>query len=48
MNEFIVMILLDRNLDLTTMLQHTWVYHAFIHNSFELKLNRIIIPVSSA
>ena len=41
----IVLILLDRNMDLTPMLSHSWTYQSLIHDVLEMKLNRIIIEV---
>ncbi|TPX32642.1 hypothetical protein SmJEL517_g04337 [Synchytrium microbalum] len=37
-----VLILLDRNMDLTTMLQHTWTYSTLVHDILEMKLNRVV------
>ncbi|KAI8816681.1 Sec1-like protein [Fimicolochytrium jonesii] len=38
-----VLIILDRNLDLTTMLNHTWTYQTLVHDIFDMKLNRVAI-----
>ncbi|KAJ3074874.1 Vesicle trafficking between the ER and Golgi [Podochytrium sp. JEL0797] len=38
-----VLILLDRNLDLASMLSHTWTYSTLVHDLLDLKLNRVII-----
>lgn len=38
-----VLILLDRNMDLTPMLSHSWTYQSLIHDVLEMKLNRITI-----
>ncbi|KAI8074947.1 Sec1-like protein [Gongronella butleri] len=38
-----VLILLDRNMDLTPMLSHSWTYQALIHDVLSLKLNRITL-----
>lgn len=35
-----LLVLLDRNLDLATMLHHTWTYQALSHDVFDLQLNR--------
>ncbi|TPX37854.1 hypothetical protein SeMB42_g06838 [Synchytrium endobioticum] len=37
-----VLILLDRNMDLTSMLQHTWTYSTLVHDVLEMKLNRVV------
>ncbi|TPX72873.1 hypothetical protein SpCBS45565_g00063 [Spizellomyces sp. 'palustris'] len=38
-----VLIILDRNLDLTMMLNHTWTYATLVHDIFDMKLNRVTI-----
>ena len=38
--------LLDRNMDLTTMLNHTWTYSTLVHDLLNMKLNRVVIFVS--
>ncbi|KAI9330430.1 Sec1-like protein [Obelidium mucronatum] len=38
-----VLILLDRNLDLGSMLNHTWTYSTLVHDLLDLKLNRVVI-----
>ncbi|KAH8739600.1 hypothetical protein FG386_001157 [Cryptosporidium ryanae] len=38
-----VLILLDRNADLSSMVNHTWIYQGLIHDIYSLKLNRITI-----
>ncbi|KAI9321083.1 Sec1-like protein [Dichotomocladium elegans] len=38
-----VLILLDRNMDLTPMLSHSWTYQSLIHDVLEMNLNRITI-----
>ncbi|CEL95466.1 unnamed protein product [Vitrella brassicaformis CCMP3155] len=40
-----VLIILDRDIDLSVMIQHTWTYQALIHDVFEFKLNRVTVPV---
>ena len=42
-----LLILLDRNFDLTTPLHHTWTYQALIHDVFDLKLNRVDVDTST-
>jgi len=41
-----VLVLLDRNIDLAIMLQHTWTYQPLVHDLLELKLNRVQVEVS--
>ncbi|KAH8583636.1 Sec1 family [Cryptosporidium sp. chipmunk genotype I] len=43
-----VLILLDRDIDLSTMINHSWIYQGLIHDIYNLKLNRITIddPIS--
>ncbi|KAI9019245.1 Sec1-like protein [Phycomyces nitens] len=38
-----VLILLDRSMDLTPMLSHSWTYQALIHDVLSMNLNRITI-----
>ncbi|RUS30570.1 Sec1-like protein [Jimgerdemannia flammicorona] len=38
-----VLIILDRNMDLTTMLSHSWTYQALVHDILDMRLNRITI-----
>lgn len=38
-----VLILLDRNVDLTPMLSHSWTYQSLVHDVLNMKLNRITI-----
>ena len=38
-----ILLLLDRNFDLATPLHHTWTYQALIHDTLDLKLNRVEI-----
>ncbi|EEA08152.1 Sec1 family protein [Cryptosporidium muris RN66] len=42
-----VLILLDRDIDLSVMINHTWIYEGLIHDVYNLKLNRISIPDES-
>lgn len=37
--------LLDRDLDLATMLSHTWTYEAMAHDLLELRLKKLVVPV---
>ena len=38
------MVLVDRNIDLSTPLHHTWTYQALTHDLLGLSLNRISLP----
>ncbi|KAK7473630.1 hypothetical protein BaRGS_00035108 [Batillaria attramentaria] len=38
-----LLVVLDRNLDLATMLHHTWTYQALTHDVLDLRLNRVEI-----
>ncbi|KAI9000221.1 Sec1-like protein [Gaertneriomyces semiglobifer] len=38
-----VLIILDRNLDLTTMLSHTWTYAPLVHDILDMKLDRVTV-----
>ncbi|CAL1541171.1 unnamed protein product [Lymnaea stagnalis] len=38
-----LLVILDRNLDMATMLHHTWTYQALAHDVLDLKLNRVEI-----
>ncbi len=38
-----LLLLIDRNFDLATPLHHTWTYQAVLHDTMDLKLNRIEI-----
>ena len=42
----IVLILLDRDFDLGTMVLHSWTYQALIHDLFDIKLNQVHFAVS--
>lgn len=43
-----LLVILDRNMDMTTPLHHTWTYQALAHDVLDLKLNRVrIIETSS-
>ncbi|XP_046367606.1 sec1 family domain-containing protein 1-like [Haliotis cracherodii] len=42
-----LLVLLDRNLDLATMLHHTWTYQALCHDVLDFKLNRVEIEETS-
>jgi sec1 family domain-containing protein 1 len=38
-----VLILLDRNVDLTAMLSHSWTYQSLVHDVLSMKLNKITV-----
>ncbi|KAJ2743044.1 Vesicle trafficking between the ER and Golgi [Coemansia sp. BCRC 34301] len=38
-----VLVLLDRDIDLGSMLMHSWTYQALIHDLYNIKLNQIVI-----
>ncbi|SOS78995.1 Sec1 family protein, putative [Plasmodium sp. gorilla clade G1] len=38
-----LLILADRQIDLSVMIQHAWTYQALIHDVFDIKLNKITI-----
>lgn len=40
-----VLIILDRNTDLTVPLHHTWTYQALVHDLLNLNLNRVQVEV---
>eukprot|EP00842_Homolaphlyctis_polyrhiza_P004965 jgi/Hompol1/546/HPOL_005000-RA len=40
-----VLVLMDRNIDLSTLLSHTWTYSTLVHDILDLKLNRVAIVV---
>ncbi|KAG4304443.1 hypothetical protein PORY_002153 [Pneumocystis oryctolagi] len=40
-----VLIILDRTIDLVSMLSHSWTYQSLINDVFEMKLNRITVDV---
>ncbi|OZJ05627.1 hypothetical protein BZG36_01526 [Bifiguratus adelaidae] len=43
-----VLIILDRQLDLTPMLSHSWTYQALIHDVMDFRLNRITMTASDS
>eukprot|EP00127_Corallochytrium_limacisporum_P003969 Clim_evm18s156 gene=Clim_evmTU18s156 len=40
-----VMIITDREMDLATMLHHTWTYQALVHDVLDLNLNRVNVGI---
>ena len=41
----LVLVILDRNVDLISMLSHSWTYQALVHDVLDMKLNRVIVQV---
>ena len=39
-----VLLILDRNVDLTSVISHGWTYQALLSDCFSMKLNRVIVP----
>jgi hypothetical protein len=39
-----VLLILDRNVDLVSMISHGWTYQALVSDCLTLKLNRVIVP----
>lgn len=44
----IVLVILDRNVDLVPMLSHSWTYQALVHDVLDMKLNRVTVEVRSS
>ncbi|KAI9755277.1 MAG: Splicing factor [Chaenotheca gracillima] len=40
-----VLIILDRNIDLISMLSHSWTYQSLVHDVLKMKLNRITVEM---
>jgi hypothetical protein len=47
-NELLVLLILDRNVDLVSMLSHGWTYQALVSDCLSLSLNRVTLPSSEA
>jgi len=43
-----VLIILDRNSDLPTMLHHTWTYQALVHDLLSMNLNKVTVEVQES
>ena len=39
-----VLLILDRNVDLVSVVSHGWTYQALVSDCLEIKLNRVVIP----
>jgi sec1 family domain-containing protein 1 len=42
-NEYVVLLILDRNVDLVSVLSHGWTYQALVSDCLEIKLNRVVV-----
>eukprot|EP00026_Physarum_polycephalum_P002327 Phypoly_transcript_02333.p1 GENE.Phypoly_transcript_02333~~Phypoly_transcript_02333.p1 ORF type:complete len:636 (-),score=119.63 Phypoly_transcript_02333:880-2787(-) len=40
-----LLVILDRNIDLTVMLNHSWTYQALVHDLLNMQLNRVTVQV---
>lgn len=40
-----VLVILDRNVDLTPMVSHSWTYQALVNDVLDMKLNRVTVSV---
>jgi len=38
-----VLVILDRNIDMTSLISHTWTYVPLIHDVLNMKLNRVVV-----
>ncbi|XP_054265329.1 protein sly1 homolog [Macrosteles quadrilineatus] len=43
----VLLIILDRNMDMATMLHHSWTYQALAHDVLDLALNRVVVEETS-
>ncbi|ORY83815.1 Sec1-like protein [Protomyces lactucae-debilis] len=43
-----VLVILDRTMDLVSMLSHSWTYQALVHDLCDLHLNRITLPAEDS
>lgn len=43
-----LLVIIDRSIDLSVMLHHTWTYQALAHDTLGLKLNRVSVPVKDS
>lgn len=39
----LVLLILDRNIDLVSMISHGWTYQALVSDCLEIKLNRVVV-----
>ena len=40
-----LLVLVDRTVDLSSMLCHTWTYSSLVHDVLDMKLNRVVLNV---
>jgi len=40
-----VLVILDRNIDMTSLVSHTWTYVPLIHDVLNMKLNRVVVEI---
>ncbi|KAJ7063113.1 Sec1-like protein [Mycena amicta] len=43
-----LLLILDRNLDLTSPILHGWTYQALISDCFQMNLNRVVVPATTS
>lgn len=43
-----LLVIVDRSIDLSVMLHHTWTYQALAHDTLGMKLNRVSVPMKEA
>ena len=48
MTFLLVLLILDRNVDLVSMVSHGWTYQALVSDCLEMKLNRVTIGPTKA
>ena len=41
-----VLVLVDRDVDLSPMLSHSWTYQSLVHDVLKMRLNRITVPIA--
>lgn len=42
-----LLVIVDRSIDISVMLHHTWTYQALAHDTLGMKLNRVTVPVGN-
>lgn len=40
-----LLVILDRDIDLTVMMYHSWAYQPLVHDILNMSLNRVVVPV---
>lgn len=43
-----LLVIVDRSVDMSVMLHHTWTYQALAHDTLGMKLNRVTVPIKDA